>query len=594
MENYYELSELDSSELLNHLKTAIEVAKIGIWKWNLSDNKIYFSPECFKILGINPNEFQNSLNYLVENIIHPDSKQEFLESLNLAINNNMVSDKEYRVIHTKQKYCWVKIKSHIIYENDIPIKLVGVMMDITEYKKNKFKIQDELNFIKTLIDIIPNPIFYKNDQGLYTYSNKAYEDFLGLTKNELLNKSVFDVFEEENAKIYRKADNDLFASKDKQIYETKLKHSDGTLRDVIFNKAAHVVNGNSVGIVGVVQDVTEQRKMQKELKKLYEAKEIFLKLNKSIIEYKNESDFLHEVMIKFSDILEYTEQCILLEVTDEEYISHYDSHGLKIIDENSKMLFKDSYIYNLTNSDYEKVYIQSLIDISNFPDDDPGKDIVSQNKLKSVMYIPIVVNSKIKWFFIYSSSKDNAYSNSEYSLADYVRSEISNIIQVFKLYQQTLNLSRFDGLTGLMNRRYFDENLEETLQNKHSDFAVIIIDLDKLKLINDELGHLKGDYYIQLLSNLLIRNFKNNGFWGRLGGDEFAGIVFELNKDRLIETLEKIKNEYKNILSKDTDKRFQFSFSYGISYNSESPCKRYDLLKLADDRMYISKLRGGK
>lgn len=580
--------------MLNHLKTAIEVAKIGIWKWNLSDNKIYFSPECFNILGLNPNEFQNSLNYLVENIIHPDSKQEFLESLDLAINNNMVSNKEYRVIHTKQKYCWVKIKSQIVYENDTPIKLIGVMMDTTEYKKNKFKIQDELNFIKTLIDIIPNPIFYKNSQGLYTYSNKAYEDFLGLTKEELLNKSVFDVFEEENAKIYRKADNDLFASKDKQIYETKLKHSDGTLRDVIFNKAAHVVNGNSVGIVGVVQDVTEQRKMQKELKKLYEAKEIFLKLNKSIIEYKNETDFLHEVMIKFSYILEYTEQCILLEVNDEEYLSHYDSHSLKIIDENSKMLFKDSYIYKLTNSDYEKVYIQSLIDISNFPDDDPGKDIVSQNKLKSVMYIPIVVNSKIKWFFIYSSSKDNAYSDSEYSLADYVRSEISNIIQVFKLYQQTLNLSRFDGLTGLMNRRYFDENLEETLQTNNSDFAVIIVDLDKLKLINDQLGHLKGDYYIKLLADLLSINFKNNGFWGRLGGDEFAGIVFDLNKDILIATLEKIKSDYEYLLSSDTNNRFKFSFSYGISYNSESPCKRYDLLKLADDRLYIYKLHGGK
>ncbi|MGL5256534.1 MAG: diguanylate cyclase domain-containing protein [Proteocatella sp.] len=593
MENYYELSELDSSELLNHLKTAIEVAKIGIWKWNLSDNKIYFSPECFVILGLNPNEFQNSLNYLVENIIHEDSKQEFLESINLAINKNIVSDKEYRVINTKQKYCWVKIKSHIIYENDTPVKLIGIMMDISEYKKNKFKVQDELNFIKTLIDIIPNPIFYKNAQGLYEYTNKSFEDFIGFNKEQIINKSVFDLFDENLAKIYKKADDDLFASKEKQIYESKVKDTDGTLRDVIFNKAVHIVNGNSVGIVGVIQDVTEQRKMQKELKKLYEAKEIFLKLNKAIIEYKNESDFLHEVMMKFSYILEYTEQCILLEVNDEEYLSHYDSHGLKIIDENSRMLFKDSYIYALTNIDYEKVYIQSLIDISDFPDDDPSKDVVSQNKLKSVMYIPIMVNSKIKWFFIYSSSKDNAYSDSEYSLADYVRSEISNIIQVFQLYQQTLNLSRFDGLTGLMNRRYFDENLEETLQNNHSDFAVIIIDLDKLKIINDQLGHLKGDYYIKLIANLLSVNFKNNGFWGRLGGDEFAGIVFELNKDLLIGTLEKIKNEYKNILSKDTDRRFQFSFSYGISYNSESPCKRYDLLKLADDRLYIYKLRGG-
>lgn len=275
MKNHYQLSSLDSNEMISHLKTAVETAKLGIWKWRLSDNQIFFSPECFSILKINQDDFKDTLDYLIYQIIHEDSRNEFIDSLNLALNNNETSNKEYKVIDPDNGYSWVKVKSHIVYEDNVPVKIIGVIMDITEYKNNKIQLEEELNFIKTLINIIPNPFFYKDSNGLYGYVNSAFEKFVGFSKEELVNKSVYDLFEKESAEVYKKSDDYIIESKGKHIYETKVKHSNGTLRDVIFNKSAYVVNDKTLGVAGVIQDVTHERKMQEEIDKLYITKEIF-------------------------------------------------------------------------------------------------------------------------------------------------------------------------------------------------------------------------------------------------------------------------------------------------------------------------------
>lgn len=191
---------------------------------------------------------------------------------------------------------------------------------------------------------------------------------------------------------------------------------------------------------------------------------------------------------------------------------------------------------------------------------------------------------------LYSSSAECAYLNNEYSLAEYIRTEMHNIIQVFKLYQSTLQLSRFDGLTGLMNRRYFDENLKSLIEKKEDEFAVVIIDLDRLKKINDDLGHQDGDYYIKLIANLLKVNFTKDSFWGRIGGDEFAGAVLDIENKELIEILENIRTTYRDIISKNTNGKFKFSFSYGIAYYPENSKDYHSLIKLADGCMYKYKM----
>ncbi len=123
-----------------------------------------------------------------------------------------------------------------------------------------------------IIDALPIPIFYRDIHGVYRSINKAHEDFCGLSKEQIIGKTVFDVQPMEIAEIYARRDQELFDSPGNQVYETKFRLPDGTLHDVVFNKAViRDDKGKIVGIVGSVFDITDRKKAERKLEKAQEA-----------------------------------------------------------------------------------------------------------------------------------------------------------------------------------------------------------------------------------------------------------------------------------------------------------------------------------
>ncbi len=127
--------------------------------------------------------------------------------------------------------------------------------------------QDHL--LQAVINAVPAPIFYKNSDGCYLGCNKAFEEYVGLSKKQLIGKTVFELFDLDLALIYDEADRKLLDHKAPQVYEAQVRYADGSLHDVIFHKAVFsAVLENIDGIVGVILDVTERKQAQKELEKL--------------------------------------------------------------------------------------------------------------------------------------------------------------------------------------------------------------------------------------------------------------------------------------------------------------------------------------
>jgi PAS domain S-box-containing protein len=139
--------------------------------------------------------------------------------------------------------------------------------EIMERKQIKKALDEQLKFLQTLIDTIPNPIFFKDVDGIYRGCNKAFEDFSGLPTEEVVGKTVYDIWPKELADIYYEADNSLFKNPEVQIYETYLQYADGSYHDVIFNKATYTdANGNLSGLVGVVVDITQRKQAEEALR----------------------------------------------------------------------------------------------------------------------------------------------------------------------------------------------------------------------------------------------------------------------------------------------------------------------------------------
>ena len=127
--------------------------------------------------------------------------------------------------------------------------------------------EGQLNFLQQMIDVIPNPIFFKDTKGVYRGCNTAFESFTGLSKEIMVGKTVYEAYPKDLADIYCREDNSLFQNLGVQIYETAIIHADGNRRNVMLNKAPLFdTRGRLAGLVGVILDITERKKAEEKQK----------------------------------------------------------------------------------------------------------------------------------------------------------------------------------------------------------------------------------------------------------------------------------------------------------------------------------------
>lgn len=153
-----------------------------------------------------------------------------------------------------------------------------------------------------------------------------------------------------------------------------------------------------------------------------------------------------------------------------------------------------------------------------------------------------------------------------------------------------------DALTDLPNRRYFMKKLDEialiTHKNRQS-FAVMIIDLDRLKVVNDTLGHAKGDLLIQLAAQRIRNSIGEKGFVARNGGDEFSVILTcKENLEMVVrETAQRILNALEQPFNLN-GYSFRTTGSIGISLFPKDTVNVTELLQFADMALYSVKQHG--
>ena len=149
---------------------------------------------------------------------------------------------------------------------------LSVSEDISERKRIQTKAIEQYEFLNTLVEAVPAPVFYKDRQGKYLGCNKAFEDFFGLSRREILGKDVFGISSMEFAGECLKKDEELFKNPGPQVYEWKVKTRKLGVRDVVFSRAAFKdIKGNVAGIIGVILDVTDRKKAETELQRSRDA-----------------------------------------------------------------------------------------------------------------------------------------------------------------------------------------------------------------------------------------------------------------------------------------------------------------------------------
>ena len=164
-----------------------------------------------------------------------------------------------------------------------------------------------------------------------------------------------------------------------------------------------------------------------------------------------------------------------------------------------------------------------------------------------------------------------------------------------KMLEETKKQSHSDGLTGLFNRRYFDEALQgemNRVQRYNGCFSVFFIDLDKFKKLNDTYGHQAGDLTLKIVADILQAMKRTEDTACRYGGEELVLILPETEKKNALVIAERIRKKVEEAVIEFEGKTFNVTLSGGIaSYPADGKGAR-ELVHAADVALYQAKKSG--
>lgn len=333
--------------------------------------------------------------------------------------------------------------------------------------------------IEEAIAALPNPVFVKDLTGRYVGCNRAFEDYIGLKRHELIGKNAFDVAPSDLAELYRDTDQELLRGERVQSYEATVRYADGSNRQVLFRKSAFFArSGKVAGIVGVMTDISEQKRLEAEYRL---AASVFDNAAEAIT-ITDARPAILKVNRAFTEITGYTPE--------------------EVVGRNPAILSSGRQDSNF----YRNMWAHLAADGN--------------------------------WLGEIVNRRKNGQDYPEWLSISAVRDEsgaVANYIGIFTDLSQSKNaeakierLSLYDALTELPNRTLFVDRLRQALmvaERRHSEVAVLLIGVEGLRQINDTLGYEVGDQLLRTTAQRLQNVLRNGDTIARYMGDQFVVLL---------------------------------------------------------------------
>jgi PAS domain S-box-containing protein len=247
----------------NLLQSIFRTSPLGI---GLSvDRKIaWANDEFWQLSGYAPEDFENQTS----EIIYP-SKSVFDEVGESIRDNFLKTDKWSIETQWKQKNGNIKdilLNLTPLHKSNGKVDFTFTALDITSQKKAEREQVSHQRFLESLLLAIPTPVFIKDVNGVYISCNRAFEDYFGITKDDLIGRNT-TYWAPKDAEVFKEKDNELLKDPSiEQNYEYQLKDKNGHLRNVLFFKKAYRNYENEVdGIIGAFIDITERKIKEKSI-----------------------------------------------------------------------------------------------------------------------------------------------------------------------------------------------------------------------------------------------------------------------------------------------------------------------------------------
>lgn len=215
---------------------------------------------------------------------------------------------------------------------------------------------------------------------------------------------------------------------------------------------------------------------------------------------------------------------------------------------------------------------------------------------RSEIAVPLKVENRVIGVLDAEATTSGAFDEEAERTLSVVAQQVAAVVHTIQLHERTRKMAVTDPLTGLHNRRHFISQLERHLRRADrydENLALLLLDCDNLKGINDSFGHHCGDRALELVAELLLDSLRETDETARLGGDEFACLLLNADEDLARRITGRLRDAFgtSRIESRDGES-VTVTVSIGVALFPRDAANVEELMRNADEALYQAKRRG--
>lgn len=523
-------------------KSLFENHPDGIFTYDIEGNFISGNAAVEKISGY-------SMDDLVGKSFVPMMVQEDVEKtiyhFNKAIKEKETERYEVALWHKDGHRVELFVMSIPIIVNDEVVGIYGLAKDITAEKRMKEEIREKTDELEAYWNNAVDPIFRLNTKGEILQFNPAFEKLFKFQEEDLRGSND-NIIPPEIVDEAREIDQKITNGETVTLYETTRKTKSGNILDIL---ASYIPvrdkAGEIVGAYAFYKNVTELKMAERELQKSQEKYRLITENAFDIIKLINPSGIVEYVSPSNEEILGYP----CSEYVGQSYLTYIHKDDIPILEERFRLLV----------------------------DGNKSSTVEIRVRHKNGHYIwieasttPIIEDGKVQ------------------QLVTVAR----DITERKRLRDELEKAAFYDYLSGLPNRRIFDDRLQVALHQANRSkmkVAVMMLDGSKFKHINDTYGHDAGDAVIVEMAKRLQSCVRESDTVARMGGDEMAIILPELNSvEEAIDIAQRIIHSFEAPISYH-DVEIKMGAGIGIALYPDHSIDKKTLVTMADEALYKAK-----
>ncbi|GJI94931.1 hypothetical protein RugamoR57_16490 [Duganella caerulea] len=420
--------------------------------------------------------------------------------------------------------------------------------DITPRKESELAMRKNQAELAAVNDASPLGLIRADAEGHCTYVNRTFEFITGLTREESLGDSWMRAIHPNDRPVLKAALKHMAQTRVPYQDTVRCVHPDGMMIWISFKIAAMVVDGQVYGYVGTVDDITHVRK--------------------SVMALRESEARLRTIADTLPAMVAYIDSEEIYRFHNLAYEREFNRNGVSVLGKGVETTISEERYRFLSP------YIKRALagETLTFEEDDPDSAI---GRTFEVVYIPQMDEDGVSVIGFHVMRQDVTAQKRE--------------------KQRLLKLSQVDALTGLTNRSGFVQRLQDSMQasrEHHGLMAVMYMDIDRFKPVNDTYGHSVGDALLKAFSARLTHAMRASDTIARLGGDEFTIIMERIARvDDAAALAAKIVAAMQAPFDLDGTV-VSISASIGLAFYRDEDITPAELLHRADVLLYEAKQAG--